>query len=422
MGRTDDKDRKNIQEMLVGLKHKAENTEGGMEGLLKEAGVVSPEGRDGLEEKVEVMVLLSRLAELQQSGTGHEPEIEAIVRKLEEIGDVEDDVDEEEEEETNWKLELAERFSQMDLDKLSEQELWEILSQKERERFISLTKSGALDRVVPIWIPWWEEHYERTLVDEVKHEGPTTVGERGDQSLEAQVCNHDKSTESAVFSNVPPLSTKISKLNSMCARPSPLICFSLVNALFVYVFTLVLFNGDADSLMFDFCDMVLALSEAFDSSRVFSSVHQALASAEALMLREGYLDKEDPLAPARALEAVAHVMSGRDPKDSTGYCLAALSQLRSVFSQAGSALSKEGEEGARRHRYFLARKKCEFFQAWVLENVSEIQRVAVELWTEYNKRQSARKCLESAKTTVEHQIKTGRRRRHNSHIIQEVSQ
>ncbi|XP_069394759.1 zinc finger HIT domain-containing protein 2 [Paralichthys olivaceus] len=446
IGKTEGEQRKKMQEILLGLRQKAERTDGGMEGLLKEAGIVSDDVDEGEEaaEKVQVVELLSRLAELQQSGEGSATEIEDILRKLGEIGDGETlpgDLDEDAES-AEGGLDLAERLSGMDLDKLSEEELWEVLNGKEKEMFMDMMKSGALGKLVPLWRPWWEEHEGggRALVEEVsklESENSATVDEqvvcnkvkvsqevvqskKAKKIKERHTEKTSKNKGSSTVPTVPPVSKKIPKLSLLCANPSPLICYGLTNALYGYTFSLCFFNGDTDSLMFEFCDMILTLSEALNSNRVFNSLQEALGCVETLILGGGYLDKEDPLALTRAVEAVAHIMTGRDRKDATGYCLAALSQLRSVLSQAKTALSKEGEEGERRQKYFLASKKCEFFQAWVLDNAPQIQRLAVESWNEHSKRQSARSSLEKAKTVVEENLKKGKKRGKRE-LIEELS-
>ncbi|KAM6996990.1 zinc finger HIT domain-containing protein 2 [Tautogolabrus adspersus] len=439
MGKTESEGRKKMQDVLVGLRQKAEGTDGGMETLLKEAGVVSDDG-DACEgevtEKVQVVELLSRLAELQQSGLGSETEIEAILRKLEQIGggDLLPEYIDKDTIDAEGEQELADRLSGLDIDKLSEEELWELLNSKDKETFMGMMKSGAFGGLVPLWKPWWEEHEEgaRALVEELEKEASKLNTEHAtavdllDSDVKAQkvVQNRDKTASklkkikgekrretsknkrgSRTVPYIPPISAKIPKLSSLCANPSPLVCYGLVNALYGYTFTLCLFNNDTDSLMFEICDMILALSEALNSNRVFNSVQEALNCGETLILDGGYLDKEDPLAPARAMEAVAHIMTGRDRKDATGYCLAALSQLRSVLSQARSMLSKEGDDGERRQKYFLSSKKCEFFQAWVLDNKHRIHTLAIELWNEHSRRESVRSSMEKAKTVVEQNLK-----------------
>lgn len=449
MGTTETEGRKKMQEILVGLKQKAEMTQGGMESLLKEAGVVSDDtdDREGqAAEKVQAVELLARLAELQQSGEENATETEDILGKLEEIGGgalIPGDTDEDAES-AQGELDLADRLSGLEIDKLSEEELWELLNNKEKESFVSLMKDGALGGLVPLWKPWWEEHEEggRALVEvleeEVSRQERETVttmekqdidnGVKTSQGVQKRIKSKPKSLKGGTgketskgkrSSAVPPISSKIPELSSLCPNPSPLVCYGLVNALFGYAFTLCLFNGDTDSLMFEFCDMILALSEALNSSKVFTSLQEALGCGEALILDGGYLDKEDLLAPARAVEAVAHIMTGRDRKDAAGYSLAALSQLRSVLSRAKMALSKDGEEVEKRRKYFLASKKCEFFQAWVLDNVHQIHRLAVELWSEHSKRESARNSMQKAKTQVEN-LQKGKRK-DSDKLIEELS-
>ncbi|XP_037637592.1 zinc finger HIT domain-containing protein 2 [Sebastes umbrosus] len=445
MGKTESEGRNKMEEILVGLRRKAEKTDGGMESLLKDAGIVSDDIDEEDGEKVQVVELLSRLAELQQTGEGSATE---ILRKLEEIGGVEPehgDIDEGAEG-AEGELDLADRLSGLDIDTLSEEELWEVLNSKEKETFMGLMKGGALGGLVPLWKPWWEEHEDggRALVEVLEEEVSKLERENStEQDADTKVKtsrgvvqNRGKSATklrkikgangketskgSSTDPSVPQISAKIPKLSSLCANPSPLVGYGLVNALFGYTFTLCLFNNDTDSLLFEVCDMILALSEALSSSRVFNSVQEALDCGETLILSGGYLDKEDPLAPARGVEAVAHIMTGRDRKDATGYCLAALSQLRSVLSKARSALSKEGEEGAKRQKYFLASKKCEFFQAWVLDNAHSIRRLAIELWNEHSKRESVRSSMEKAKTVVEESLKKGKSKA-NSKLIEELN-
>ncbi|XP_008296299.1 zinc finger HIT domain-containing protein 2 [Stegastes partitus] len=452
MGKTETEGRKKMEEILVGLRQQAEKTHGGMEGLLKEVGIVQDDTEEGeaeATEKVQVVELLSRLAELQQAGDGGTAEIEAILEKLEEIGGEEllTGETDEEAEGADEKLDLADRLSGLDIDKLSEEELWELLSSKEKEGFMDLMKGGALGGLVPLWKPWWEEHEDggKALVEVLEEEVNklerqtlTSTGEQSVGSTEEVIKKRGKSTTklknvkggnrkqaskdkgSSIVQNVPPISAKIPKLSSLCANPSSLLCYGVVNALFGYSFTLCLFNGDTDSLMFEFCDMILALSEALNSNRVFNSVQEALDCGETLILSGGYLDKEDPLAPTRAVEAVAHIMTGRDRKDATGYCLAALSQLRAALSQARTALSKDGEEGVKRQKYFLASKKCEFFQAWVLDNAHQVHRLAIELWSEHSKRESVRSGMEKAKTVVEDNLKKAKRKE-KTKLIEELS-
>lgn len=454
IGKTKTEGKKKMQEILLGLRQKAEMTNVGMAHLLKAVGIVggdTDEGGAETAEKVQALELLSRLAELQQSGEENITEIEAILRKLQEIGggDTLPGGSDEDDEGAEGEPNLSERLSDLDIDKLSEEELWRLLGSKEQDKFINLMKGGALAELVPLWKPWWEEHLEdgRKLVEvleekvsKLESEDTSVLNENDDQVKGSQLKGQNQSKldvklnqvkgrtreerkkkkGSSSLQNVPPISAKISNLSSLCSNPSPLVRYGLVNALYSYAFSLSLFNGDPDSLMFEFCDMTLAVSEALSSNKVFNSVQEALDHGESLIRRGGYLGREDPLAPARAVEAVAHIMTGRERQDATGYCLAALSQLRSVLSKARTNLSKEGEEGTTRQKFFLASKKCEFFQAWVLDNAQWVHRLAVELWNEHNKKESAMNSVKKVTTVVKESL-TKEKRKGNPKLIVELT-
>ncbi|XP_054654784.1 zinc finger HIT domain-containing protein 2 [Dunckerocampus dactyliophorus] len=423
MGKTEHEGKAKMLQILLELRQKAQMTDGGMESVLREAGMV----QEKEEENIETMDLLSRLAELQESGAGSAAEIEAIMRELEELGGQEGG-----EEPTEG---VAERLSELDLDQLSEEELWALLDSQEKEKFMSLLKGGALGGLIPMWRPWWEEHeVGRSALVEVLEE-EVNKQENNDASPPKEVQNQGRKMKNtkgrdrkeaaanrgrSAVSSVPLVCAKIPNLTSLCPNPSPLVCYGLVNALYCYSFTLQLFNGDVDSLLYEFCDLMLSLSEALSSSRVFTSIQEAVRCGETLILGGGYLDKEASRVTDWAMEGAAHIMTGRDNKDATGYTLAALSQLRSALSKARAALSKDGEEGARRQKYFLASKKCEFFQAWTLDNSNQTRRLALELWNEHSRRERGRESMEKTKTLVEQSFKKGKRKG-NSELIQELN-
>ncbi|XP_061546340.1 zinc finger HIT domain-containing protein 2 [Phycodurus eques] len=400
MGETDQDRKKKMQEILLGLRQKAQMTNGGLESVFREAGIDQ-------DANIKAVELLSRLAELQESGADSGAEIEDILKTLEEIGGLEAD------EEPSGSV--AQHLSGLDLDKLSEEELWALLDSREKEKFTGLLRGGALGGLIRVWRPWWEEHKEagRALVE----------------VLEQEVQNPDKKVKKiqdknknvcSVVSGVPAISAKIPKLSSLCRNPSPLVCYSVINTLYCYTFALQLFNGDCDSLLFEFCDMMLMLSQGLSSSKVFNSVQEAIHSGETLILAGGYLNKQESCTTDLAVEATAHILTGRDKENATVYILAALSQLRSALTRARAALSKEGEEGAKRQKYFLASKKCQFFQAWTLDHSRHTRGLALELWNERSRREGERKSAEETKTLVEESFKKGKRKG-NTKLIQELN-
>ncbi|CAL9687782.1 unnamed protein product [Knipowitschia caucasica] len=437
MGKTEAEGKKKMQDILLGLRKKSQNADGGMESLLKE-GVLSGESEhEDSKINVATIELLSRLAELQEADEENAEEIENILRELQKIGtgnnvDFEDDDAPDEEDEGT---DLEESLQRLDIDCLSEEQLWGLLNKKEKKQFVGLIEHGAFNGFVTLWKPWWEDHEENEQVlIEVLQQGLNEVqNDNCSPSLQEVTKQNEINTISKPVkakrgqvhnqglsqTGIPSVSEKIPKLSVLCSNPSPLVGFSLVNAIFSYSFTLFFFNGDTDSLMFELCDMILALSETLNSNKIFSSVQEALLSGETSITCGGYLRKDDPTASDRAVEAVAHIFTGRNGADSIGYCMSALSQLQLLLRQARAALPQEEDGVNKKRKYFMARKKCEFLQAWVAENEENINILANELWNEHSKRKNAFSAMNQAKADIERSWKKGRRRG-NGQLIEEI--
>ncbi|XP_030648450.1 zinc finger HIT domain-containing protein 2 [Chanos chanos] len=459
-GMTEKEGRVKMQEILLRLRQNAEG-EGGFENALNE--VEGTRGSSGTREDAEGLELLSRLAEIQASGEERGEEVRDILMKLKELGEgsLGDDEDDEEED-------LAEKLSGLNIDSLSEEELWALLPSKDKEKFEGLIKGGGAGGLVPLWNPWWERHEKtkETLIEEIEQDGHDEATEKDDVPKDAAVTalrdsetfrndecreveealshslkegavgnesaglkrqeKHAAGGEAAIKQTpkkkqknikkeagdrakgtkssggaVPPVSVRIPPLSTLTSRPSPLVKYSLVNALYGYTFSLRLFNGDLSEPEHkqDFCQAVLAISESLGTGQIFNTLHESLEAAVTAVSAQGYFDREDPGAPARAIEAVAHVLSGETRQDPVGYSLAALSQLRETLSKTRGSIPKEEED--RRRKFFLAGKKCEFLQSWVKENSQVVRSLAVGLWREHKRREGERGMLEREKRYFE---------------------
>ncbi|XP_041949510.1 zinc finger HIT domain-containing protein 2 [Alosa sapidissima] len=455
-GLTEKEGREKMQEILLRVR----KNEGELEHITEELGEeAEPSGTEALE-------LLSRLAEIQTSGEENTEEIQKILLRLRDIdegadGSREDDLTEEEGDQ-----DLADKLAGLDIDSLSEEELWALLSRQDREKFQALVKGCAIGGLIPIWRPWWEIHDEpKEVLLEVMSEDSThnldekagnvpkgngvnkvkveegkgaqvertecvTAQEKAEQTKEAaqekQVSESRKTNKqknkgdqievlkehkNKPNSNVPPVNiSKIPALHSLTKNPSPLLGYTLINVLYGYTFSLCLFNGDIseEEMLQDFCRAVLAISDGLSTNRVLSSLHESLDAAVTAVSTAGYFDREDPRAPARAVEAVAHVLTGQSGRDSIGYSLAALSELRGAMSKVRGLLSKEGNGAEPRKKYFQAMKKCEFLQAWAKENSQAVDMLAAGVWREHLRREGERRVLEEDKKGVEKSRKKGR--------------
>ncbi|KAL6472053.1 hypothetical protein MHYP_G00182410 [Metynnis hypsauchen] len=435
---TGEEGRSRMQEILLRLRSSAD-TDGGMENLLKD--LVEKTGGGVMEQDAEALELLSRLAELQASSKEeHSEEILEILQKLREIEEGDEKSDDED---------LALKLSGLNIDALTEEQLWNLLPSRDKEKFEELVRGDGAARLVERWRPWWEKHEQNTKVlveelqsgeerksssgsgtrdaeDGMKNETEskenrtekvseiqskdtnttkqqrqaTTPPSRSSQSLKKQTKTpKSRNANSGKGSNpaAPPISAKVPPLRTISSSSSPLVQFSVVNALYGYAFSLCRFNGDISEseLLLEFCRTVLETSESLGSARVFSSLSEALEGA----ISAGGLDRDNPEAPVRTLEAVAHILIGRSKDDPTGYVLSALSQLRAAFSEARASVAREEEEW--RRKLFLAGKKCEFFQSWVKENADAVRSSANWSWREFSRRIEERETIERERRGLE---------------------
>jgi hypothetical protein len=74
------------------------------------------------------------------------------------------------------------------------------------------------------------------------------------------------STIPDVLTNIPPLSS-ITK-----AKPSPLLQNNLVNIVYAYAFTDLLYNGEMDSSPFECVEVVMAVSPVLSKGTVYDSI------------------------------------------------------------------------------------------------------------------------------------------------------
>ncbi|XP_066507832.1 zinc finger HIT domain-containing protein 2 isoform X2 [Hoplias malabaricus] len=417
-----------MQEILLRLR-KSSLADGGMENVLKDH--VEEPGAGLTESDTEALELLAKLAELQENGKEEErEEILEILQRLRQTQEGEEGDEDEDDED------LATKFSGLNVESLTEQQLWNLLPSRHRQRFQELLKGGGVSGLVEVWRPWWEKHQPNTTAliqelqleeeeEESRAEGDAE-SEETEKSLETESKNPNKAhsqskqshekrikTRENVSNRAPPVSTKTPPLSQLCSSPSPFVHFSVVNTLYGFAFSLRLFNGDTAEP--EFCPLVLDISEGLGSGRVFCSLSEALERAVSAAVD---FDRQCPDAPILALSAVAHILFGESEDEPTGFALSALSQLRTALRDARKNRSggRDAEEETQRRRCFLAEKKCVFFQSWVKENSATLRSSARETWREYLRRRAERERMDRERRAVEER---GRKRRGKT-LIQEI--
>ncbi|XP_069501050.1 zinc finger HIT domain-containing protein 2 [Ambystoma mexicanum] len=270
-----------------------------------------------------------------------------------------------------------------DVEKLDPQALWQRLTLSEQQDFQRLLKSGDIGTLLIPWQPWWENHDRPLLVQEVGaglsaplRKEQSFIDEDISGSHETlSLQEHSAVPPTSNHSPVPPVPKDVPLLSTLTRKPSPLVKFNLVNALYAYAFGMKLYNGDVgeDFLLQEFCDTSLVVSAALSSTSVFGSTAEALlAGIQAVLVRGSNGD------PQGAALAVAHILMGRSNDRRKDYTLAALSHFAGMLARARRLAPKEEKQAI-----FNAKKKCEFLLSWANENEDSLTILSVEVQSEY---------------------------------------
>lgn len=400
--RAEHQDRILMRDILLRMRR----AEGGLDRVMRE--LMENSGGQVTERDTETLTLLSRLAEIQTDREeGHEDEVQDVLKRLG-WTDGEDEGGEEEKD-------VVTRLSGLNIESLREDELWNLLPEKDKQKFEQLLKDGRINALVPVWQPWWEEH-ERdcvVLIEELQWEGRAKETSSSEEAEDGDVQDSDMTSEPSPLKQEvknqnknapPPISGEIPPLSSLCSvSPSPLVEFSLVNVLYGYAFALRLFNGDVSERqqLLEFTRLLLSASECLGHGRTFSSSSEALSTAMVSVSAEGY-DSDSALC---AVGDVAHILSGASKDQGAGYTLSALAQLRSILSGARAAAPRDHAHF--RKMCFLAGKKCEFLQAWANENTHTLRGLARRAWSECRRQKGERGVMERDRKQVEENWKKG---------------
>ncbi|XP_028660136.1 zinc finger HIT domain-containing protein 2 [Erpetoichthys calabaricus] len=289
---------------------------------------------------------------------------------------------------------LSERLAGLDLDNVSEDEIWDHLSEGDKRKFNDLLSNGKIGIMVKQWVPWWEKH-ETRLVEEVEvnmeAEDIKLIGlskneaclSKQNEKSEPEITEMTANLTNSKKTSIPPIYTNIPPLNALNRSPSHLVRYNLVNALYSYTFCLQLYNGDIseDFIKLEFTQALLNISQALGSARVFGSVEEALHAGVDSVRTGPLYDKDDPLAALRAVLAVAHVLVGESRSQVSRYTLASLSQMRKVLGYVRKTDPQLSEE--EKKKYFRTQKKIEFLMAWVCDNENLLITLALKVQSKY---------------------------------------
>ncbi|XP_051869454.1 zinc finger HIT domain-containing protein 2 [Pristis pectinata] len=274
--------------------------------------------------------------------------------------------------------------------------LWAALSERQRSDFRRCLASGEAAAWVRLWRPWWEPRVRRGAPgggegerglrggterpwrrgggtgppgEEEGSGGETTEGGDGETELGS---DPDWETDEAVLQSAP---TSL-PLDSLNARPSPLIPYSVVNVLYAYAFSMRLVNGDV------------------------SGEIEAGVCLRQLGPRRFGTAPLPPALPGCLCDGGHGSPPGREQQGPSGhYTLAAISHLSRILGKAKRIPTRGGETG--RDDCYRARKKCAFFLSWASEQQLALAVLSLEAQEEFRASLSHLLQVEEDKSNLE---------------------
>ena len=238
-----------------------------------------------------------------------------ILNRMNDQQEEEDDSDDDDD-----PVDLEERLRGANLE--DPDELWARLTEEERAEFERLARSGDVTSVLPDYQPWWSVKVQAKKIREL-------------DEMEAE--------EEMFKENCPPVEKNIPHLSQLCPNPSEFIKYGIFNILYAYAYGVKFLLGDYEEETLDLVNIVQLLSHNL-SGHNYTEVDTALESAASEVNNHPQLT----ISPQFSREVKRDVLEiirgpGLSGSDSY-YVLAALSDLKRLFSQTGKSLKKAAKQ------------------------------------------------------------------------------
>ncbi|XP_046353047.2 zinc finger HIT domain-containing protein 2-like [Haliotis rufescens] len=258
-----------------------------------------------------------------------------------------DDVASDDEEEDADSLNLESRLQGLDLD-ADAGEVWQRLTEREKQEFSEMLEDGRLSNLVEVWTPWWVKPSIETEeeVDKLEH-----AGKRRPQ----------------IIKEIPDINILLKK-----SKPSSDLRFCLVNVIYSYAFVTRLHNGSHLESPLESAQDLLSVSAVLGQGSNCTSTCEALHMCTHSIQQNPSKWKMSLEMTVDIIEDVEHILRGPGVVSPLSYIMAALSDVTGLVKAAYTACQKELKVSRSKDAplrpvkkaLFLAEKKVEFVLSW----------------------------------------------------------
>ncbi|XP_075147780.1 zinc finger HIT domain-containing protein 2 [Haematobia irritans] len=275
--------------------------------------------------------------------------IEECDEEEEDITQIRDNIDGTDQEE----LDIAERLKDVDINDADE--VWENLTQEERDEFKKLLASGEIMKLIPEYKPWWLKNSTKSkIVDMSSQSG-------------AGACSVP-----AIYENIPAFASICSK------EPAPCIHYNLWNIISSYCCTARYFNGEHLTNPNEAAAFLINLSTTLKYGTNFEEVEDAIVSVQMEALTTG--NGAAHLMPngekhGLIVETPEQLRSdAREVMSKHQYKLAALSESLKLFQLTKNILKKANKKDTEFQKLFaLSSGMEELTKAKVLQIIKKLE-------------------------------------------------
>lgn len=244
----------------------------------------------------------------------------------------EDELGEGEHADDSDELDIAERLKDIDINDADE--VWEHLTQEERNEFKKLVASGDIMKLLPDYKPWWLKQNNQSKIVDI-----TTKKEEENQL------------------NIPAIYENIPQFSSICSKePAPCVHYNLWNIMAAYSCTSRYFHGEHLTSPNESAAFFVNLSSCLKYGTNFEDVNDAIVSVEmeALTTGNGATELMPPGTPKTLLVESREQMQSdaRQLMSLRHFKLAALSDILKIFHLTKNILKKANRKDTEFHKLF----------------------------------------------------------------------
>lgn len=296
---------------------------------------------------------------------------------------------------------LEDRLGDLDIISAEPEAVWSVLTDKERKEFESAVKSGEISKVINIWVPWWSvrKDKERRMKIEEVHEANHVT--RESPSIPEGVNKNRCHQVPTVKRNIPPLNSLI-----RTSSPHVNVKFGLIDVLFAYAYVLRLYNGCPEDALEQAVESLLQLSPVLSQNAMFESVESAVHSSLNLVQHSKDLYCSEEWSHLSLIDVVALINGHTNCEGQrVNFVECALSHLCRLFTRGKQKLKENSEKQqqatALSKSIWLAKKKAEFFLAWVHSNINILHSLAPSIQLLHNEVMASHKRHKEQKEELE---------------------